>query len=575
MPAMSEQAAILLVDAEDPTVADQLYRRYGADYEVIVERSAALGLQRLISLRDSGRDVAMILADKWLADGPGIDFLAAAQTVRPDARRAVLLSSDDAYGSGSARTDDIARATALGEVHGFLVKPVVDPDEQFHHAIAEFLDDWARQHRPRFEVISIVGDRWSEVSHGFRDHLERSSIPFGFYEPDSPEGRALMQRAGSTGPLPIAILHDGRVFVQPTAIDIIDALGSSMADETTTTFDVIVVGAGPAGLAAAMYAASEGLQVLVVETEVIGGQAGRSSLIRNYLGFPRGLSGAALAQRACLQALSFGAKFLIARTATGLRTEADVRVLTIEESFGVEQQRAVVRVAQRFELRSRAVVLATGVSYQRMGIESIDAFVGRGVFYGAATTEAQAMRGEEVFIVGGANSAGQAATYLARFAAQVTLLVRGSSLAKGMSDYLVREIEAAPNITVRLNIEVVAAQGDHRLRSLVIRDRLAGSTERATAAALFVLIGAAPRTAWLPADLKRDERSYVLTGAALGAGSSDAPISPFETSLPGVFAVGDVRADSVKRVASAVGEGSVAIRDIHEYLQNLTQHTPG
>jgi thioredoxin reductase (NADPH) len=568
---MTGQAAILVVGAEPSKVVHHLYRRYGAEYEVLAEQSAALGLERLMSLRDKGRDVALVLADKRLADGPGIAFLSQAQRFHPDAKRAVLVGWADAYSGDSAGSDDIARAAALGEIHSFVLKPVVEPDEQFHHAITELLDDWARQHRPRFEVLQIVGERWSEVSHAFRDHLERSLIPFGFYEPDSAAGRALMESAGTSGPLPIAILHDGRVFVQPTAIEISEALGITVAGETTTTFDVTVVGAGPAGLAAAMYAASEGLQVLVVETEVIGGQAGTSSLIRNYLGFPRGLSGADLAQRACLQARFFGAEFLIARTATGLRADAEVLVLTTEESFGVEQQRMVARVAERSELRSRTVVLATGVSYLRMGIESVDALIGRGVFYGAASTEAPAMRGEGVFVVGGANSAGQAAIYLARFAAQVTLLVRGSSLSEGMSDYLVREIEASPNIKVRLNTEVIAAHGDHRLQSLVLRDRLTGSAQEVPAAGLFVLIGAVPRTAWLPDDVKRDDRGFVLTGPALGGASKEAHISPFGTSLPGVFAVGDVRADSVKRVASAVGEGSVAISYVHEYLQSLRQ----
>ena len=330
-----------------------------------------------------------------------------------------------------------------------------------------------------------------------------------------------------------------------------------------------MIGAGPAGLAAAVYAASEGLPVVVIEAEVFGGQAGTTSLIRNYLGFPNGLSGADLAQRAYEQARSFGAQFLIARKAIDLRVDGDVRILTLEEASGVDSHRPLPRVPVKTEVRSRAVVLATGVSYRRIGIESVDAFVGRGVFYGAATTEAPAMRGEEVFVVGGANSAGQAALHISRFAAKVTILVRGSSLAQGMSDYLVREIEASPNIAVRLNHEVAGARGDQRLRSLILRDRLLGSTEEVPAMAVFILIGAAPRTDWLPPELERDDRGFILTGSRLSSSSPDGKQFAFGTSLPGVFAVGDVRAGAAQRVASAVGEGSVAIRDVHEYLDAI------
>jgi thioredoxin reductase (NADPH) len=311
------------------------------------------------------------------------------------------------------------------------------------------------------------------------------------------------------------------------------------------------------------------LEVVVVEAEVFGGQAGTTSLIRNYLGFPNGLSGADLAQRAYDQARSFGAHFLIARRAVGLRTDDDVCILTLEEASRVDSHRTVPRVPVRTEVRSRAVVLATGVSYRRIGIESVDALVGRGVFYGAATTEAPAMRGEEVFVVGGANSAGQAALHISRFAAKVTILVRGPSLSQGMSDYLVRDIEASPNIAVRLNQEVAGAQGDQRLRSLIIRDRLLGSTEAVPAMAVFILIGAAPRTAWLPSELERDDRGFILTGSRLSSASPYGKEFAFGTSLPGVFAVGDVRSGAAQRVASAVGEGSVAIRDVHEYLARV------
>lgn len=565
-------AAILVVasnDREGAAILDHLRRRYREDYDIQSAGSTTLALQRLKDLRDGGRDLAIILVDRQLADGTGIDLLSKAQAFHAGAMRALLVSRSDSYGGDPALADEYARAAALGEVHRIVVRPGVKTDEQFHIAIQELLYEWARRNRPRLEVIRIVGDRWSEASHVFRDHLERGSIPYGFYEPESAEGRALLGHAGTSGPLPIAILNDGRVFVQPTAIDIIEALGMNAIEPTTHTFDVAVIGAGPAGLAAAVYAASEGLRVVVVEAEVFGGQAGTTSLIRNYLGFPNGISGADLAQRAFDHARSFGAQFLIAKKVVDLRADGDVRILTLEEAFGADPQRPLVRVPVQSEVRSRAVVLAMGVSYRRIGIESVDAFVGRGVFYGAATTEAPAMRGEEVFVVGGANSAGQAALYLSRFAANVTVLVRGPSLAEGMSDYLVREVAASPIVAVRLNCEITGARGDRRLRSLILRDRIVGSTEEVEAMAVFILIGAEPRTAWVPLELERDERGFIVTGSRLSSKSPDAEHYAFGTSLAGVFAVGDVRAGAAQRVASAVGEGSVAIRDVHEYLRRL------
>ncbi len=565
-------AAILIVTSDERqrvSAVDHLRRRYQADYDIHAESSTTSTLQRLNTLRDDGRDLAIILVDCLLSDGKGVELLSQAQASHPNAMRALLVSRSGAYGADQALADEHARAVTLGEVHRIVLGPGSETDEQFNLALQELLYEWARQHRPRFEVIRIVGDRWSEASHAFRDHLQRGAIPYGFYEPDSPEGRTLLERAGASGPLPIAILHDGRVFVQPTAIEIVEALGMNAAKTAPSTVDVAVIGAGPAGLAAAVYAASEGLSVVVVEAEVFGGQAGTTSLIRNYLGFPNGLSGADLAQRAYEQAKSFGAQFLIARKAIDLRTDGDERIVTLEEASGADPHRPLPVVPATVKVRSRAVVLATGVSYRRIGIESVDAFVGRGVFYGAATTEAPAMRGEEVFVVGGANSAGQAALHISRFAAKVTILVRGASLAQGMSDYLVRDIEASPNIAVRLNHEVAGAHGDQRLRSLILRDRLLGSTEDVAATAVFILIGAAPRTAWLPSELERDDRGFILTGSRLSSTSSSGKEFAFGTSLPGVFAVGDVRAGAAQRVASAVGEGSVAIRDVHEYLAHL------
>jgi thioredoxin reductase (NADPH) len=566
------RAVILVVasnDRERTAIADHLRRRLREDYDIQDEGSTTTALQRLKRLHDAGGELAIVAVDAQLSDGRGAELLSQAKSSHPGALGVLLVRRSGAGAADPGLFDEYTRAAAFGEVHRMVPGPFGETDEQFNLAIQELLHEWARRNRPRFEVIRIVGERWSEASHAFRDHLERGAIPYGFYEPGSPEGKALLQQAGTDGPLPIAILHDGRVFVQPTAIEIIEALGMNKAEVAPSEADVAVIGAGPAGLAAAVYAASEGLSVLVIEAEVYGGQAGTTSLIRNYLGFPNGLSGADLAQRAYDQARSFGAQFLIARNVIGMRSAGTARILTVEEAFGPDPHRHMPRVPSRSEVRCRAVVVATGVSYRRIGIESVDAFVGRGVFYGAATTEAPAMRGEEVFVVGGANSAGQAALYISRFAARVTIVVRGSSLADGMSDYLVRDIAASPNIAVRLNHEMTGAHGDQRLRAITLRDRILGTTEEVPAVAVFILIGASPRTAWLPAELERDERGFILTGARLSSTRPDARQYAFGTSLPGVFAVGDVRAGAAQRIASAVGEGSVAIRDVHEYLGRL------
>src|SRR5438105_5778482 len=548
-------AAFVVVAADEldlQRLLARLERRYGTEYDVIGVGSGADGIARLSNLGDTGREVAIVLADHRLSDISGITLLAGVQPLHPGAKRALLVSAADAWGADPTATKDFVRAAALGAIDAFIQKPVVEPDEQFHLAIAELLEEWARTHRPRFALIQIVGDQWSEMSHNFRDHLARVSLPFDFYTPDSPAGRAWLERAGRPGPLPIAILHDGRIFARPSAVDISAPLGLDPSGQRPT-FDVAIVGGGPAGLAAAVNAASEGLSVAVVEGEVVGGQAGTTSVVRNYLGFPHGVSGADLAQRAFIQARSFGAQFLIARVVTGLRTERDPRVLTLDDGS---------------EVAARAVVLAMGVAYRRLEISSVDALLGRGVYYGASTTEAAGLLGEDVLVVGGANSAGQAAIHLARFAAHVTLVVRGPSLAAGMSEYLVREIAVRPNLTVRLSTEIVEVRedGGGRLHSAVLRDRTVGTIEERRAAAIFALIGSAPRTAWLPETVIRDAHGFVLTGTALGFDARTSGDSPFGTSLAGIFAVGDVRADSIKRVASAVGEGSAAIRFVHEYL---------
>lgn len=525
-----------------------LERRFGSDYEIAGEETAAAGIARLTQLRDEARAVAVVLAAPRLDGTSGIDFLAGARNLNGDAKLALLVDWAEAWGRDAATTNDLIRGSVLGQFDAFVLTPQVQPDEQFYGSVSELLEAWARRQRPVFEAIRVVGERWSHETHELRDMLERSSIPFAFDESDSPDGRALLTKIGIDGPLPIAVFHDGRVLVHPSALEIATTVGINVAQDDTT-YDLVVIGAGPAGLAAAVGGASEGLRVLVIEPVAHGGQAGTSSMIRNYLGFPSGIAGADLAALAYRQAYSFGAKFLFGRRATGLSPADGIHVITLDDNT---------------EVRGRAVMLATGVAYRRLGVDRLDGLLGRGVYYGAATAEAPAMRGDAVFVVGGANSAGQAAVFLARFAKSVTLLTRGESLAEGMSDYLVNEIGSLPNVTVLTGTEIADARGDQRLRALLLRDRTTGVTREVNASAVFILIGAIPATDWLPAEILRDESRYVLTGDRAGvAGGSQ---SPFETSMPGVFAVGDVRADSIKRVASAVGEGSSAIRFVHQYM---------
>jgi thioredoxin reductase (NADPH) len=548
---------VLLAVDDDPValglLRQELAKRYGADYRVVCTGDAEAGLRALEQLRADGAQVALVLADQWMPAMTGVVFLARAHRLHPAARRGLLID----WGDGST-AEPIQQAATFDQIDDWIAKPTQPGDERFHQAVSGFLYEWARLHRPQFQAVRVVGDQWSARSHELRDLLSRNSIPFGFYPVDAEEGRRLLVAAGATAErLPVLVLFDGRVLADPSNAEVADALGVRTRPEALT-YDVSVVGAGPAGLAAAVYGASEGLRTTVLEQEAIGGQAGSSSMIRNYLGFPRGVSGAELAQRAYEQAWMLRADFVYGPSAVGLRAAGPERVVDLGDGG---------------QVASRAVVLATGVRYRRLEVPGLEALVGAGVFYGAAASEAQALRGQQVYVVGGANSAGQAAVHLARYASQVTILVRGSSLAATMSDYLVQEIRAAPNVTVRLGVEVVDGHGDGRLTSLTLRDRRSGATETVPAAALFVLIGAEPQTGWLPEAIQRDRWGFVVTGGDLLRDGAPPPGWPlgrppmlFESSMPGVFAVGDVRHGSVKRVASAVGEGSAAVQQIHHYL---------
>jgi thioredoxin reductase (NADPH) len=550
---------ILAVDDEPEDlqrVEHELRKRYEGDYRVVCEGSPEAALQKVQDLKAVGEDVAVVLADQRMPEMSGIDFLGRVRDIYILAKRLLLFSPMD-RGTGAA----LPQAMALGRIDYFEFKPGAPPNERFHQVVTDLLEEWTRPYRSEVNAfVRIVGERWSPRSHEVRDLFgERYGIPYAFYDVGSEEGRELLRQVGESGErLPVLVLLDGPVLVDPTNEEVMDAFVGTDRRPNRQDFDVVVIGGGPAGLAAAVSGASEGLSTMVLEREALGGQAVTSSLIRNYLGFARGISGRVLAYQAAQQASLFGADFRLMRSATKLRREGQGLVVTLSDDT---------------EVAGRTVVVATGASYRRLGVPELEAFNGAGVFYGSAATEARALEGQEVYVVGGANSAGQAAMHLSKYASRVVLLVRGSSLTASMSDYLIKEIEATDNVEVRLNTQVIGGGGEGRLESLILRDSASGTTETVPAAALFVLIGAEPRTECLPEEIERDEKGFVLTGGDLLRDGRlperwdlERPPMPLETSIPGVFAVGDVRHGSVKRVASAVGAGAIAIQSVHEHF---------
>ena len=545
-----------LVDDDAPRLeafAAALRRRFSGDFQVVDQRSPTAALATLERL-DAGTEVAMLIAATSMAEMDGIELLVRAHELQPEAKRVLLV------GRGQwAEAHPMVRAMTLGQVDYYLFDPWGEPERWLYQPVSQFLADWAARRAPAFEEIRIVGERWADRSHELRDLFSRIALPHGFYEPDSETGRELLAQAISAGAssLPVLVFRSGQVLADPSNAEIAESLGFRSRAEGQA-YDVAVVGGGPAGLAAAVYATSEGLRTLVLEPTIFGGQAGTSSLIRNYLGFPHGISGDDLANRAMEQAWLFGAEFVLAQRATSLAVDGGDRILGLSDGN---------------QVTARTVVIASGVAWRRLGVPSLEALRGAGVFYGAAGAEARAMEGQHVFVVGGGNSAGQAAVHLARWAATVTILVRGDGLAATMSDYLVKEIEALPNVTVRPRTEAVGGQGRGRLEALTLRDNTGDTTQTVPATALFVMIGAEPHTEWLDGVVERDPRGYLLTGHDLLRDGRPPPGWPlarppllFETSVPGVFAAGDVRHRSVKRVASAVGAGAIVVQLVHEYL---------
>ena len=544
-------ATLLAVDA-DPAALDQVERelrdRYTGAYRVVCTTSPERALEILTRLSEEEDEVALALAGQWLGDVTGGELLGRVRQLHPHAKRGLLVGWGEWGHRPTAKA--ILDAMALGQIDYFLLRPAVSPDELFHQAISSFLLEWTEARRIAPQTVRVVGETWAGRAHELRDALHRCAIPHAFYLSKSREGRDVLAELGRETELPLIMLPDGQVLSNPTNREVADATGAAIPAEGDE-FDIVIVGAGPAGLSAAVYGASEGLNTLVVDEGGIGGQATSSSLIRNYLGFPRGVSGRRMAQQAYEQAWVFGASFAFMERVIALGRAGDELLVALSDGRRVT---------------ARAVILATGAAYRRLGVPALEALNGAGVFYGGPASEAPALAGKDAYIVGGANSAGQAALHLARYSRRVTLVVRAQSLGAGMSHYLVQELEAAPNVEVRLGSHVVGGGGDGRLEFLELRRGAAGERETVAADGLFVLVGAHPRTDWLPEGVARDRRGFLLTGGDL-PGDPGWPLERrpllLETSMPRVFAAGDVRHGSVKRVAAAVGEGSIAIQLIH------------
>jgi thioredoxin reductase (NADPH) len=547
---------VLLSVDDDPgvsrAVARDLRRKYGEEFRILRASSGAEALDALRELKLRGDAVAVLLADYRMPQMNGIEFLEQAMDLFPRARRALLTAYAD--------TDAAIQAINLVDVDAYLLKPWDPPEEKLYRVVDGMLDSWRDSHDSAVDDVKLVGHRWSAPSFRARDFLARNAVPYRWYSVDEPEGQRLLA-AADAGPddVPVVITPVGAVLRAPTDAELAGVAGLNVEPQSDF-YDLIVVGGGPAGLGAAFYGASEGLRTVLVEREATGGQAGQSSRIENYLGFPDGVSGGQLADRARRQAAKFGAEMLLTRDCVALEAHGSKRVL---------------RFADGSSIAAHAVVLATGVSYRSLAVAGADDLTGRGVYYGSAMTEAQECADRKVFIVGGANSAGQAAVFFARYASSVHLLVRGPSLEASMSHYLIEQLAGIDTVHVHTCTTVAEAHGTDHLEQLTLQDARTGERQTYPASHLFVFIGGAPRTDWLDGAVVRDDRGFIPTGPELledGRRPHGWPLDrdPYflESSLPGVFVAGDVRADSVKRVASAVGEGAMAVTLVHRYLED-------
>jgi thioredoxin reductase (NADPH) len=546
---------VLLTVDDDPgvsrAVARDLRRRYGQDYRIVRAESGPQALEALREIKLRGDPVAVLLADYRMPEMSGLEFLEQAMDLFPNARRALLTAYAD--------TDAAIEAINVIDLDHYLLKPWEPPEEKLYPVVDELVELWRSADDQPVTATQVVGHRWSARSYEVRDFLARNSVSYRWLTADQPEGRRLLEAAGlDEAAIPLVVTPDGDSLVDPSVEELAARVGLSTTP-ATDFYDTVIVGGGPAGLGAAVYAASEGLRTVLVEREATGGQAGRSTRIENYLGFPDGVSGVQLTDRARRQAAKFGAEILTAAAVTGLEVRGSSRV---------------VGFADGGEVAAHTVVLATGVAYSTLDVPGTEELTGRGIFYGSAATEAPSCADEDVFVVGGANSAGQAAVFLSRHARRVTMLVRADGLEQSMSHYLIRQIRDTANIEVRLNTVVAGASGAGHLEGLRLCDTTTGATEEVPAAFLFVFIGAAPCTEWLEGAVQRDRRGFVVTGPDLLVGGRrprgwplDRDPYYLEGSVPGVFAAGDARANSVKRVASAVGEGAMAIQLVHRYLE--------
>lgn len=549
-----DKPVILTID-DDPavlqTISRDLRKQYGERFRIVRADSGTTALEVTQQLKLRGNTVALFLADQRMPGMSGVEFLNQASDIFPKAKRALLT----AYADTNAAIDAINTA----QLDYYLLKPWDPPEEKLYPILDDLIQDWQATFKPVFQGVKVISDRWSPDSHALRDFLSRNQVPYRWLDIESDqEAQQLITYAGEKDNpcLPLVLLPSGEKLVKPSTADLAQQVG--MQTEATNPFyDLVIVGGGPAGLAAAVYAASEGLRTVMVEREAPGGQAGTSSRIENYLGFPVGLSGGDLARRAVTQAKRFGVEILTPQEATGIRLEDNYRIVTLSDGS---------------ELSCHTVILAMGVAWRRLTVPGVEQFTGAGVYYGAAQTEAAACKDEDVYVVGGANSAGQAAMYFSKYARQVTMLVRGESLTKSMSQYLIDQIAETDNIEVMPFHSVIEAKGNDRLEEILVKDSQTDEVKTFKTSSLFIFIGAKPSTDWLDGIVRRDTRGFIFSGPDLPNGTTwplERDRFLLETNVPGIFAVGDVRHGSIKRVASGVGEGSICVQFVHRHLANV------